>query len=92
MKNICIDKELELPMYNVHPYFSLTNLGKKCTLYKAKYGNYGTCSVTPACKTAGIQTYACLCQVHVLHFGGISTTTVISSKLFLTTLSYLKIS
>ena len=29
--------ELVLPMYNVHPYFSLKNLGKKCTLYKTKY-------------------------------------------------------
>ena len=26
-------------MYNVHPYFSLKNLGKKCTLYMAKYGS-----------------------------------------------------
>ena len=25
-------------MYNVHPYFSLKNLGKKCALYMAKYG------------------------------------------------------
>ena len=24
-------------MYNVHPYFSLKTLGKKCALYKAKY-------------------------------------------------------
>ena len=33
--------ELVLPMYNVHPYFSLKNLGKKkCTLYMAKYGTY----------------------------------------------------
>ena len=30
--------ELVLPMYNVHPYFSLKNLGKNCTLYTAKYG------------------------------------------------------
>ena len=30
--------ELVLPIYNVHPYFSLKNLGKKCALYKAKYG------------------------------------------------------
>ena len=29
--------ELVLPMYNEHPYFSLKNLGKKCTLYTAKY-------------------------------------------------------
>ena len=26
-----------LPMYNEHPHFSLRNLGKKCTLYMAKY-------------------------------------------------------
>ena len=32
--------ELVLPMYNVHTYFSLKNLGKKCTLYTAKYGTY----------------------------------------------------
>ena len=25
--------ELVLPMYDVHPYFSLQNLGKKCTSY-----------------------------------------------------------
>ena len=25
--------ELVLPMYNVHPYFSLKNLGKNCTLF-----------------------------------------------------------
>lgn len=29
--------ELVLPKYNVHLYFSLINLGKKCTLYMAKY-------------------------------------------------------
>lgn len=29
MKNIYIAMELVLPMYNVHPYSSLTNLGKK---------------------------------------------------------------
>ena len=34
--------KLILPMYNAHPYFSLKNLGKKYTLYMAKYGN---CSV-----------------------------------------------
>lgn len=27
-----------IPLYNVHPYFSLRNLGKKCAQYKAKYG------------------------------------------------------
>ena len=27
-----------IPMYNVHPYFSLKNLGKKYALYMAKYG------------------------------------------------------
>lgn len=32
--------ELVLLMYNVHPYFSLTNLGQKCALYMAKYGNH----------------------------------------------------
>ena len=26
-------------MYNVHPYFSLKNLGKKYALYVAKYSN-----------------------------------------------------
>ena len=31
--------ELLLPMYNVHPYFSLKDLGKKYTLYTAKYSN-----------------------------------------------------
>ena len=31
--------ELVLPMYNVHPYFPLKNLGKKCALYTAKYVN-----------------------------------------------------
>ena len=30
--------ELVLPMYNVHPYFSLKTVGKNCTLYTAKYG------------------------------------------------------
>ena len=29
--------ELVLPMYNVHPYFPLKNLGKKYALYMAKY-------------------------------------------------------
>ena len=29
-----IDMELVLPMYNMHPYFSLRNLGKKvCIIY-----------------------------------------------------------
>ena len=32
--------ELVLPMYDVHPYFSLKHLGKKCTLYLAKYGKH----------------------------------------------------
>ena len=27
-------------MYNVHPYFSLKNLGKMCALYTAKYGSF----------------------------------------------------
>ena len=31
--------ELVLPMYNAHPYFSLKNLAKNCTLYTAKYGS-----------------------------------------------------
>ena len=39
MKNIYIDTELVLPMYNVHPYFSLKNLSKKCSLYMTIYGN-----------------------------------------------------
>ena len=38
MKNIYIDTELVLPMYNVHPYFSLKNVGKKVCMYTAKYG------------------------------------------------------
>ena len=29
IKNIYTDTELELPMYNAHPYFSLKNLAKK---------------------------------------------------------------
>ena len=33
--------ELVLPMYNVHPYFSLNNLGKKCALHMGKYGICG---------------------------------------------------
>ena len=32
IKNIYIDTELVLPMYNAHPYFSLKNLGKKVHL------------------------------------------------------------
>ena len=27
-----------MSMHNAHPYFVLKNMGKKCTLYKAKYG------------------------------------------------------
>ena len=38
IKNIYIDTELVVSMCNVHPYFSLTRLGKKCTLYMAKHG------------------------------------------------------
>ena len=30
--------DLALSMYNAHPYFPFKNLGKKCTLYTAKYG------------------------------------------------------
>ena len=30
---------LVLPMYIVHPYFSLKNLGKKCAWYTAKYSS-----------------------------------------------------
>ena len=33
-------------MYNVHPYFSLKTLGKRCTLYTAKYGTHITGSTT----------------------------------------------
>ena len=29
--------ELVLPMYNVHPYFSLKTVGKKCTFFMVKY-------------------------------------------------------
>ena len=32
--------ELALPMYHAHPYFSLKNLGKKCSFYMAKYGTH----------------------------------------------------
>ena len=35
-----IDMELVLPMYNVHPYFYLKNLGQKCELYMAKYRHF----------------------------------------------------
>ena len=33
IKNILIDMELGLPMYNAYPYFSLKNLGKKNAYY-----------------------------------------------------------
>ena len=33
MKNIYIDTELVLAMYNSHPYFSLKNLGEKSAHY-----------------------------------------------------------
>ena len=36
-----MDMKLVLPVYNVHHYFSLKNLGKKCTLYMSKYGTNG---------------------------------------------------
>ena len=39
IKNISVDMELVLSMYNAHPYFSLKNLGKRCTLYMAKCSN-----------------------------------------------------
>ena len=32
--------ELVLPMYNVHPYFLLKYLGKKCALYVTKGSKY----------------------------------------------------
>ena len=31
---------LIIPRYNANPYFSLKNLGKRCALYMAKYGNF----------------------------------------------------
>ena len=40
IKNICLDTELVLPMYNAHPYFPLKFWAQMCTLYMA---NYGTC-------------------------------------------------
>ena len=40
IKNIYIEIELVLPMYNAHPYFSNKNLSKKCALYMAKYSNF----------------------------------------------------
>ena len=36
IKNIYIDTELALPMYNVHPFFSLKNLGKKVHIINGK--------------------------------------------------------
>ena len=36
IKNIYRDTELVLPMYNVHPYFSLKNLGKKACIIQSK--------------------------------------------------------
>ena len=36
IKNIYIDTELVLPMYNAHPYFSLKNLGKKVLIIHGK--------------------------------------------------------
>ena len=38
IKNIYIDRELALPIYNTHPYLSLKNLGKIFVLYTAKCG------------------------------------------------------
>ena len=36
IKNIYRDTELVLPMYNVHPYFSLKNLGKKVHIIRSR--------------------------------------------------------
>ena len=36
IKNIYIDTELVVPMYNAHPYFSLKNLGKKVHIIHGK--------------------------------------------------------
>ena len=36
MKNTYIDTELVLPMHNVHPYFPLTNFGKKVRVIHGK--------------------------------------------------------
>ena len=36
IENIYIDLELVPPMYNVHPYFSLKNLGKKVCIIHGK--------------------------------------------------------
>ena len=36
IKNIYIDTELLLPMYNAHPYFSLKNLGKSMCILLGK--------------------------------------------------------
>ena len=49
IKNLYIDTELVLPMYNAHPYFSLKNLGQRACQIWAKYG---TClsPVDPALK------------------------------------------
>ena len=49
IKNIYIDTELVLPMYNMHPYFYLKNLGKKCSLHMAKYGRYLTAMLFLQC-------------------------------------------
>ena len=42
IKNIYIDMELVLPMYNAHPYFPSKTLAKKCALHTAKYGTLAT--------------------------------------------------
>ena len=39
IKNIYIDTDLVLPIYNAHPYFPPQNLSKKCLLYMTKYGS-----------------------------------------------------
>ena len=36
IRNIYVDPELVLPMYNVHPYFPLKNLGKKMRIIHSK--------------------------------------------------------
>ena len=47
IKNIAIDTELVLSMYNVHPYFSLKNLGKNVHMKHGKIQRLGMGGVLP---------------------------------------------
>ena len=48
IKNVYLDMELVLPMYNAHHYLSLKNQAKKYTLYTAKYGSSPTLHSVPS--------------------------------------------